>query len=105
LSGGSKSIIGYSKIINVLFKTSSEVKQYYINRIQMGKEDFDNYIKNRESKALLLLELENIVEFKKMISVDFPMTMAGKYMQLDKIKQYSNEQFQKDLLKNELFSG
>lgn len=48
LSKGSKLIVGYSEITDVLFKTPFEVRKNYIDKIQMSEEEFDSYTKNRE---------------------------------------------------------
>ena len=54
----------------------------------MDKMEFQNYILNRETKNLLFLELNKIIEFKEMIYVEYPITMVGKYITQEDIKYY-----------------
>jgi len=86
LSGENKSIVGYSKIKEVFFKTPSEIKHNYINRIQMEEEQFNSYILYRETKPLLLLGLDEIIGLKKEIPLDHPLTMTGQYIFLNEMK-------------------
>ena len=94
ISGESKSIAGYAKIAAVSFKQPSEIQNYYHDNIQMNKIEFQKYILNRETKNLLVLELNKIIEFKKMISVEYPITMAGRYTTQEDIKYFfSNKNY------------
>jgi hypothetical protein len=79
ISGYNKSIAGYAKIVSVSFKQPSVIEECFLDNIQMNTIEFHNYILNRESKNLLVLELNDIKEFKKMIPIDYPITMGGKY--------------------------
>ena len=88
ISGKSKSIAGYAKIATVSFKQPSEIQNCYLNNIQMDRIEFQNYILNRETKNLLFLELNDIIEFKKMIPVEYPITMGGKYITQEDIKYF-----------------
>lgn len=75
-----KSISGYSKIKNVSFKQANEIKNQFIHRIQLNSQEFSVYIQNRESKYLLFLELEEIIQLKKPVIVTSPISMAGQYI-------------------------
>ena len=86
LSKQNKSIIGYSKINDIFFKTPTEINQQYIDEIQMDKIEFERYVKNRENKPLMVLILDRIIDFKKKISIDYPITMTGKYISKDELK-------------------
>lgn len=92
LAHGSKLIIGYSKIIKVTFKLPFDIKQQYIDRIQMEKNEFDRYISTRKSKSLLFLELERIIEFQNPVKVNYPITMAGRYVTIVDIKNLGFQQ-------------
>ena len=93
LSRRNNSISGYAKINKVSFKTPSDIKQNYIERIQMKKEEFDRYIIGRESKPLLFLELKEIVKIKKNITINHRMTMAGKYITNNEMKLLLGDNF------------
>ena len=80
LSHKDKSIIGYSKIQNISFLTPIEIQNNYIGRIQMEPQEYTVYIKGRLDKPLISLELSKIVELKTPIIIDYPITMAGKYV-------------------------
>jgi len=93
LSRRNKAIAGYAKIKKVSFRKVFEVQQKYINRIQMGRKEFDEYVFRRESKHLILLELNEIIELKKSVVVDYPITMAGRYVSFDEIKHLLGSEF------------
>ncbi len=91
LSRRDNTINGYAKIHKVSFKTPLDIKQNYINRIQMKKAEFDRYIIGRESKPLLFLELEKIVKLKKNITFNQRITMAGQYISTKEMKRLLEE--------------
>lgn len=88
LSRKDKTIVGYSKINNILFKTPSEIKQEYTNRIQMNDPAFDQYTKKRKDKSLIALEIEKFTELKNVVSINYPITMAGKYITMNEVKNF-----------------
>jgi hypothetical protein len=90
-SGGDKSIIGFSKIVKISFKTPLDIEQHYLDRIQMEKNEFEKYISNRKSKPLIFLELKEILKFEKPANIDFRMTMVGKYISIDEIRRIGLE--------------
>jgi len=79
LSKANKSIVAYAKIRSVSFANPSEVKKN-IDRIQMDEKEFSNYIKNREEKPLMFLELEKVVPLPEPVLIDYPITMTGRYI-------------------------
>ncbi len=87
LSGGSKSIIGYAEISDVAIKYPPEIERNYSNRMQMDCDEFDEYTLDRKDKTMIVLILENLVVLKKLIPIQFPITMAGKYISKDELKQ------------------
>ena len=87
ISKKNKSIVGYAKIKDVSLKMPAEIKQNYLNRIQMQREEFNEYILDRDSKGLIFLELEEIVELEKPVLVGYPITMAGRYVSIEEKKR------------------
>jgi hypothetical protein len=85
ISKANKSIVGYSKINEITFKNYMEIKKDFIENIQMRQEDFDKYSFKRENKPLICLKLDTIIEFNQAVTINFPMTMTGKYVTKDKI--------------------
>jgi hypothetical protein len=94
VSGKDKSIAGYARITSVSFKLPSVVMEQFKDKIQMNQNEFDSYVRNREIKPLLVLELENVNKMDSWLSVDFPVTMGGKYLRKDEIR---------DLIGNTIF--
>jgi hypothetical protein len=80
LSCENKSIVGYSKIIDVFFKKPLEIKNNFINNIQMKKNEFEKYIIGRDNKPLLCLKLDKIIEFHNEVNSEYKITMTGKYL-------------------------
>jgi hypothetical protein len=80
LSRKDKSVICYSKISSVSFKTPGEIMTRHLNEIQLNKDEFIEYVKDRKNKLLLFLELESLIELDKPYYLDYPITMAGKYV-------------------------
>jgi len=80
LSGKDKSVTYYSEISSLSFKTPDEIMTYHLDRIQMHEDEFMEYVRDRKNKVLLFLELENLIELEKPYYVDYPITMAGKYV-------------------------
>lgn len=76
-SKANKSIIAFGIIKNVSLKLPDEIKSKYLDKIQMEKDQFNNYISGRESKELLFIELDKIIEFNKPVISSRPITMAG----------------------------
>jgi len=89
LSRKDKSIIGYSKIKEVSIKTPQEVLQHYTRSMQMNDDEFNKYTIKRKDKKLLVLMLDDIVELEKNITIDYPITMAGKYISTDEMKRFT----------------
>lgn len=90
LSGENKSVVGYSKIIDIGFDLPSFVKEHFLDRIQMKEQEFDNYIKYRETKPLLILQLDEIKELSKSVVLPFSITMTGKYIYESDIKKITD---------------
>jgi len=88
LSGANKSIIAHSKIVEVLFKKPIQIQEHHINDIQMEKEEFDIYTRNRENKSLILLKLNNIIEFENPIEIDYSISMTGMYISKESVKSF-----------------
>ena len=88
ISNSSKSIAGYSQIVDILFKSPIEIKQNFITHIQMDETEFTNYIEERENKPMIMLFLRNIIELKKEIPIGYPITMTGKYLTNDGLNQF-----------------
>jgi hypothetical protein len=88
ISGKEKSIIGYSKINDISFHLPKEIKQNYIDRIQMKEDEFNKYINHRESKSLLALELDKIIDLPNSIPITYPITMGGKYLSSMEVKNF-----------------
>lgn len=82
-----KAIEGYGKITNVYFISPDKVINNYLNRIQMRKKYFETYISDRESKDLLAIEIESVIELNKPIKPNKPITMAGRYVTDKEIKK------------------
>jgi len=93
LSRKDKEIIGYARIENIRFLKPNEIKQHYVNRIQMDKEEFNGYILDRNEKQLICLELEKIIKKQIPVKVDNPITMAGKYVDTIELKSLLGEDF------------
>jgi len=86
-----KSIEYYSKIKQINFKLPSVLKKSDINRTQMDEKEFKIYIKGREEKPILFLELENISKMQSIKNV-ISMSMSGRYIYREELS---------NLLKNE----
>lgn len=86
LSGGEKTIVGYSKINDIKFKMPEAILENYIDRIQMSRKEFDEYTKERKGKELLTLFLEDFLIFSKPVKTNYHVTMAGKYLTEEEIK-------------------
>jgi len=89
-SGKNKTIVGYSKIISISFKKATEIKNEYLSRIQMNENDFCSYVKGRESKLLLFLELDQIMTLEQPVELSFPITMAGQYITKNDLRTIIN---------------
>ena len=66
----------------------NDILDSYKDRIQMTIEEFKKYIAGRESKPLLVLELESINKLKEPVAVIRPVTMAGRYVSYDEISYF-----------------
>ncbi len=88
ISNSTKSVAGYSQIVDILFKLPIEIKKNFINQIQMDKNEFTSYIKDREAKPLIILVLNKIIDLKKEKHVSYPITMTGKYLLTNELNQY-----------------
>jgi len=83
LSRKNKTLIGYSKIINVYFKSPLDILKYHKDNTQMKEEKIIEYIHTRENKNILVLELDEIKDFDIPIKIDYPITMMGKYVHIE----------------------
>ena len=90
LSGENKVIVGFSRIEEICMELPTYVKNEYLNRIQMNESELNNYIKDREVKPLLILKLNKIIELTPPISINFPITMTGKYVYETDMKSLIN---------------
>lgn len=93
LSGKSKNIVGYSKIKGIMFMKPDEIKKKYLYQIQMDEKEFSNYTSNRLSKYLIYLELYKLIFLKSPFRIEYPITMAGRYVSLNEIKRVLGEDF------------
>ena len=93
ISGKEKTIAGYSKIRKVAFCLPEEIRQNYMDRIQMTSDEFITYVSQRDSKSLLTLELENIIELQNEVRVPYPITMGGKYLSSNAVKNLLGNHF------------
>ena len=83
LSKKDKKVIGYSQIKNIVFKLPEEIIKEDANNMQMEINEFNEYIKNRESKKLLILELDKIIDIINPKIISSGITMTGKYIKKD----------------------
>lgn len=79
-SGGIKSIVGDAIIKKFDFMDSSSILNKYKGRLMAQDDEFILYIKGRENKIALVLELYNMVKYHKPIKLAKPLTMAGVYL-------------------------
>lgn len=93
ISGKEKTIFGYSKIKEVTFCLPAEIKRNYMDRIQMTDKEFSKYVLQRDSKSLLTLELDDIIDLQDKVRVPYPITMGGKYVSLDDVKNLLGNHF------------
>lgn len=87
LSRKDKTILGYSTIKNISFKKPYEIKESYLDQIQMEEKEFENYTSDRQSKSLIFLELNKITALENPVQLENPITMAGKYVSINEIKR------------------
>jgi len=92
ISSKEKTVVGYSKIREVTFCLPREIKQSYMDRIQMTDDEFNQYVSQRDSKLLLTLELDDIIDLQDKVRVPYPITMGGKYLSLDDVKNLLGNQ-------------
>jgi len=88
LSRHDKSIIGYSSIKTLKFLKPLDVENEFLSRIQMTKDDFTKYCKDRENKLLLTLELEKIIDLNPSLKLKAPLTMSGLLLKLSEFNGY-----------------
>jgi len=93
ISRGNRTIDSYAKIKNIIFKTPNEVKKENINQIQMKLPQFEEYIKTRNEKPMLVLELSKITNLKNKINIEKSSTKAGRYVRIEEF----NKLFKKEL--------
>lgn len=78
ISGGNKTIVGYSIIKDIKFELPQLVLDKFVDRTQMDGDEFNNYIQNRFNKHLLMVYLKKVINFDEPQKINFPITMTGK---------------------------
>ncbi|MBS3090118.1 DUF365 domain-containing protein [Candidatus Pacearchaeota archaeon] len=79
-SGSNKSIIGEGKIKKIYFLNSGEILSKYKNRIMFNLSEFKTYVRDRERKNAMVLELSHLKPYAIPIILNKPINMGGKYI-------------------------
>jgi len=80
ISKSNKKITGEAVIKNIEFLHIKELKRKYSNKIFLNNKELNLYAIGREKKVLLVLTLYKIKRYHKERSIDYVITMAGKYI-------------------------
>ena len=75
-----KQIVGEATISRVSSGTMSEVLLEYNNGLFLNLSELREYVGNRTEKKMLILVLYHVRKYAAPLSVDVPITMAGRYM-------------------------
>jgi hypothetical protein len=89
VSGSNKKIIGEAIIKDIKFLSIKELMKKFQNRILLNKKELKNYSLFRRDKSLLVLILHKIKRYKKESSINFPITMNGRYITQKEYKKIS----------------
>jgi len=77
---GERKIIAKADITNSKHAKPSEVRSEYGDRLMQTEEEFDDYVRGRSSKEMLVLKLDNLELLDDPISPPGNMTVAGLYL-------------------------
>ena len=79
-SRGRKKVVGEASIKNIEFLLVNDVINYYKNKTIPNELEIKQYSKGRESKELMVLTLGEFKKYEKLMKVNSPITMAGRYV-------------------------
>lgn len=87
---GERKIIAKADITDSRNAKPSEARDKYGNRLMQTEEEFDDYVRGRGNKELLVLELDNLVLLDDPIDPPGNMTVAGLYLDEERYNELKN---------------
>lgn len=89
--GGSRKIVGKARVKDTYRKTPSEVEENFSNRIFQSEEDFEEYVRGRRNKDMLVVETEDFERLDEPVETSEMITVAGLYLNKSKQKKLENK--------------
>ena len=92
-SRAEKTVVGEAIIEKIDFLLPAEVMEKYEEKLITPPEEMSKYVRGRNNKKMLVLELCNITKYSNPIKLKKPLTMTGLYI---------TEENQTDVIKSEM---
>jgi len=79
-SRAEKTVVGEAIIEKMDFLLPAEVMEKYKEKLITPPEEMSKYVRGRNNKKMLVLELCNITKYSHPIEIKVPITMAGRHI-------------------------